>query len=127
MTGMASGIDVDAVVKELMSAQKLKKTNLEGKKEKLSWKQDAWKKMNKKITDFYNGTLSSLRFSDAFSKKTTVVGNSDIASVTTSGSAMNVTQELTVNALATNAYQTGKQLTAVESGKTVSGSTKPVT
>ena len=36
MTGMASGIDVDAVVKELMSAQKLKKTNLEGKKEKLS-------------------------------------------------------------------------------------------
>ena len=38
MTGMASGIDVDAVVKELMSAQKLKKTNLEGKKEKLSWK-----------------------------------------------------------------------------------------
>ena len=58
MTGMASGIDVDAVVKELMSAQKLKKTNLEGKKEKLSWKQDAWKEMNTKLYYFYTSSLS---------------------------------------------------------------------
>jgi flagellar hook-associated protein 2 len=66
MTGMASGIDVDAVVKEMMSGQKLKKTNLEGKKEKLSWKQDAWKEMNTKLYSFYTNSLSKMRLQGSY-------------------------------------------------------------
>ena len=30
LSGMASGLDTDAIIKELMSAQSLKKTNIEG-------------------------------------------------------------------------------------------------
>ena len=46
MTGLISGLDTDAVVKELMSAQSLKKTKIEKKKTKEEWKQDKWKQFH---------------------------------------------------------------------------------
>ena len=107
ITGMNSGLDTESIIKALTSSKKEKVTKLEGEQKRFSWKQDAWKKLNKKITDFYNGSLSSMRFSDAYSKKTTTLSDSSIATVTTSGSAMNTTQSLSVKSLATSAYQTG--------------------
>ncbi|MCR5674553.1 MAG: flagellar filament capping protein FliD [Lachnospiraceae bacterium] len=112
ITGMNSGLDTESIITALTSTHKTKVTTLEGDQKRLSWKQDVWKKLNKKITDFYNGSLASMRFSDAFSKKTTAVGDPGIASVVTSGTAMNTTQNLKVTALATSAYQTGEQIKA---------------
>ena len=37
MTGLISGLDTDAVVKELMSAQSMKKTKIQKKKTKEEW------------------------------------------------------------------------------------------
>ncbi|MCR5093897.1 MAG: flagellar filament capping protein FliD [Lachnospiraceae bacterium] len=122
LTGMNSGLDTESIIKALTSTKKEKVTKLEGEQKRYSWKQDAWKKLNKKITDFYNGSLSSMRFSDAYSKKTTVLSDSSVASVVTSGSAMNTTQDLSVKKLATSAYQTGGELTTAD-GK-AKGSTK---
>ena len=121
MTGMASGIDVDAVVKELMSAQKLKKTNLEGKKEKLSWKQDAWKEMNTKLYSFYTGSLSKMRTKGNYqARKATASDPSKVsvsATTATSGS-----YKLSVEKLASSEYVTGASL----KGKGYDSSTKLV-
>lgn len=121
MTGMASGIDVDAVVKEMMSAQKLKKTNLEGKKEKLSWKQDAWKEMNTKLYSFYTGSLSKMRTKGNYqARKATASDPSKVsvsATTATSGS-----YKLSVEKLASSEYVTGASL----KGKGYDSSTKLV-
>ena len=121
MTGMASGIDVDAVVKELMSAQKLKKTNLEGKKEKLSWKQDAWKEMNTKLYSFYTGSLSKMKTKGNYqARKATASDPSKVnvsATTATAGS-----YSLSVEKLASAEYVTGASL----KGKGYDGSTKLV-
>lgn len=121
MTGMASGIDVDAVVKELMSAQKLKKTNLEGKKEKLSWKQDAWKEMNTKLYSFYTSSLSKMRTKGNYqARKATASDPSKVnvsATTATAGS-----YSLSVEKLASAEYVTGASL----KGKGYDGSTKLV-
>ena len=114
ITGMNSGLDTESIIKALTSSKKEKVTKLEGNQKRLSWKQDAWKKLNKKITDFYNGSLASMRFTDAYSKKTTTLSDSSIATVSTSGSAMNTTQSLSVKSLATSAYQTGNVVKAGE-------------
>lgn len=111
MTGMASGIDVDAVVKELMSAQKLKKTNLEGKKEKLSWKQDAWKEMNTKLYSFYTGSLSKMKTQGNYqARKATPSDTSKVsvsATTATSGS-----YSLKIDQLASAEYVTGADIKA---------------
>jgi len=109
MTGMASGIDVDAVVKELMSAQKLKKTNLEGKKEKLSWKQDAWKDMNKKLYSFYTDSLSKMRMQGSYQARKATASDASKVSVSAT-TATAGSYSLKVEQLASAEYVTGADI-----------------
>ncbi|MBQ9341594.1 MAG: hypothetical protein IJT81_04475, partial [Lachnospiraceae bacterium] len=61
LTGMASGLDTDSMVKELVSAYSTKLTSYEKQKTKLEWKQEAWQELNTKVYGFYSGSLDSLR------------------------------------------------------------------
>lgn len=115
ITGMNSGLDTDAIVKELVSAYKVKSESYEKKKTKLEWTQDAWKDMNTKIYGFYSKKLSNLRFESNFSsKKKTTVSDASKATVVASSSVINGTQTLKINKLATAGYLTGKEITAVD-------------
>ncbi|MCM1538829.1 MAG: flagellar filament capping protein FliD [bacterium] len=120
ITGMNSGLDTDAIVRELVSAASTKKETLEKAQTKLEWKQDAWKGLNKKIKSF-QATISNLRFSDAFKKKTTSISNSSLASIVTGDNAVNGSQTLAVKQLAKTGYLTGGQLSK---NKSIKGSTK---
>lgn len=116
ITGMNSGLDTESIITELVKAQKTKAESVKKKQTALEWKQDAWKELNSKIYKLFNGTLSNMRFSTDYSKKTTDISNSSIASVVTGSNAMNVTQELAVTSLATNAYITSGALDESVSG-----------
>lgn len=117
MTGMASGIDVDAVVKELMSAQKLKKTNLEGKKEKLSWKQDAWKEMNTKLYSFYTSQLSKMRTKGNYQARKATASDASKVSVSAT-TATAGSYSLKIDQLASAEYVTGAKLNGKFDGST---------
>lgn len=116
ITGMNSGLDTESIITELVKAQKTKAESVKKKQTTLEWKQDAWKELNSKIYKLFNGTLSSMRFSTDYSKKTTDVSNSSVASVVTGSDAMNVTQKLAVTSLASNAYITSGALDESVSG-----------
>lgn len=120
ITGMNSGLDTDAIVRELVSAASTKKETLEKAQTKLEWKQDAWKGLNKKIKSF-QATISNLRWSDAFRKKTTSVSNSSIASIVAGDNAVKGSQTLVVKQLAKSGYLTGGKLSE---NKSVKGKTK---
>lgn len=121
ITGMNSGLDTESIITELVKAQKTKAENVKKAQTKLSWKQDAWKELNSKIYKLFNGTISSLRFETSYSKKTTDISNSSIASIVSGSDAMNATQTLQVNELATSGYMTGAQISgdATKSSKLV--------
>lgn len=110
MAGMVSGLDTDALVKELVSAYNKKTESYEKKKTKLEWKQEAWKELNTKIYDLYSKTLSSLRFSSAYNKRATTVSDETKASVTASSSAAKGTQTLEVHKMAASGYLTGSKI-----------------
>ena len=69
MSGLISGLDTDAVVKELMAAQTLKKTRVEQKKTKVEWKQEKWAELNKKIVALYNKQVSKMRLQGSYLTK----------------------------------------------------------
>ena len=46
ITGLNSGLDTDAMVKELVSAYSKQKDNITKKQTKLEWKQEAWKELS---------------------------------------------------------------------------------
>lgn len=117
LSGMASGLDTDSIVKELVSAYSVRKDNIVKKQTKLEWTQDAWKDMNTKIYSFYSSKLSNMRFSSSFSKKASSISNSSVAKVTASTSAVNGTQTLKVKNLATSGYLTGGEITTADGEK----------
>ncbi len=109
LSGMASGLDTDAIIKELMSAQSLKKTNVEGNKKKLEWKKEKWEEMNTKLYSLYTEKLSSLKLQGSYlSQKASSSDESKLgakAEATASG-----TYTVEVESLANAQYITGKQI-----------------
>ncbi len=123
LSGMASGLDTDTIVKELVSAYSTRKDNIVKQQTKLEWTQDAWKDMNTKIYSFYSKRLSQMRFSGSYSKKTSSVSNTSVAKITASSDAVNGTQTLKVKQLATSGYLTGGKISGTDGAK-VKGSSK---
>ena len=66
MTGLASGMDTEGIIKELMSAKSLKKTKLENSKTKLEWKQEKWSDLNTKLYKLYTEQVSKIRLQSTY-------------------------------------------------------------
>lgn len=110
ITGMNSGLDTESIITALTQNKQDKVDKFTGDQKKLTWKQDKWKELNKKVVSFYNGALSKMRFSDAYTKKTTTVSNPNAATVITGSSAMDTTQSLEIKSLSKSAYMTGQEV-----------------
>lgn len=111
ITGMNSGLDTESIITALTQTKQDRLDTAKSDQKKLTWKQDIWKGLNKKVSSFYNGALSNMRFSTAYNKKTTTVSNANAASVITGEGAMDTTQTLDIKALAKSAYLTGQEVT----------------
>ena len=122
LSGLASGMDTDSIVAALVSGYSIKKDKYVKAQTKLEWKMDAWKDLNTKIKNFYQKYLSDMRFSTAFNKKKSAVSSTK-ATVSASSSAVNGTQKLKINKLATSGYLTGGVVSKSD-GKNIQGSTK---
>lgn len=110
MTGMYSGMDTQSIVSQLVEAKSKKVDTLKNEQTKLEWKQNVWQELNSKIYSLYSGTLSKLRLSSAYSKKSTTCSDTTKATIVASDSAVNGTQTLKVNKLAKSGYLTGAAL-----------------
>lgn len=109
LSGINSGLDTDAIVKELVSAYSLKTEKYEKQKTTLEWKQDAWKSLNTKIYGFYTN-VSSMRLSGTYSLKKTVVSDNTKATVTAGSDAVVGTQKLNILQTAQASYLTGSYI-----------------
>lgn len=123
LTGLASGLDTDSMVKELVSAYSKKLETYEKDKTKLEWKQEAWSAMNTKIYGFYTGALSSMRMTSSFtSKKSVTVSDPTKATVSADGSVADGTQSIDIKRLARAGYLTSAKV-ATKDGKEVNART----
>jgi len=73
-SGIASGMDTDSMVKELMKAQKAPLNKLLQQKQWDSWKRDTYREMNTLLLNFRNIT-SDMKLQGTFLKKTVVSEN----------------------------------------------------
>ena len=124
ITGMYSGLDTEAIISELVSAQSVKKSKYVKDQTKLSWKMDAWKALNTKIYNFYTNTLDNMRFQASYKMKTAKVSNSNILSATAGSNAVNGLQNVKVTDLAKTGKITGRDLSLDNDGRNIRGTTK---
>lgn len=118
MTGMMSNLDTDTIIKELMSAQSLKKTKIEGKKTKLEWTMDKWKDLNAKIYGLYTGTLNKVKTVGNYSAKKVSSSNEALVSAKGSKDAAPGAHTIDVTKLASGQKVTGEALTTSVSNST---------
>lgn len=115
LTGMYSGLDTDTIIQELVAAKRTKVDDKTKEQKKLKIKQDTWSELNKKLKSLQS-RVAGMRLSDAYTKRTTKVSNSSIASVITGDGAMNGVQQLRVEQLAKIGYMTGGKVSKTGGG-----------
>lgn len=111
MTGINSGLDTDSIITALVSNIKTKKESYEKKQTKLTWSQEAWKGLNKKVYSLYTN-ISNLRLSSSYNLKKTTSSDATKATVTASNTAVNGSQKLNILQVAQAGYLTGGKLSS---------------
>lgn len=119
MSGLSSGMDTEAIVKELMSAQSLKKNKVVKAKTKLEWTQTKWADLNTKLTGLYNNFVTKMQLSTAYKIKKTTISDTSKASVSAKTNAVNGSYTMEVKNIATAQYLTGAKIDASATDKLV--------
>ncbi|GIP51606.1 flagellar filament capping protein FliD [Paenibacillus vini] len=100
ISGLASGMDIDAMVKQLMTAQRVPLDKLNQQKQQTEWKRDGYRQVSTKLVGF-NEKLSNFSLSSSIdSKKANISGASNV-SATATGAATNSVLNISVNSMAT--------------------------
>ena len=119
MSGLSSGMDTEAIVKELMSTQSLKKNKVVKAKTKLEWTQTKWADLNTKLTGLYNNFVTKMQLSTAYKTKKTTISDTSKASVSAKTNAVNGSYTMEVKNIATAQYLTGAKIDASATDKLV--------
>ena len=112
MSGLSSGLDTEAIVGALMSAQSLKKTKLTQAKTKLEWTQTKWKELNTKLYKLYSEQVSKLQLQTSYMTKKATASDETKAKITASAKAVNGSYTMEINNIATAQYLTGSKIDA---------------
>ncbi|WP_338652602.1 flagellar filament capping protein FliD [Lysinibacillus sp. Y5S-8] len=116
ISGLASGMDIDSIVKKLMSAEKAPLNKLYQKKQTYEWQRDAYRSVNTKLKTLDTYIADNLVLK-SFLSKTAASSNSNLVSATATGSAAGTLSIEGVSQLATAARKVGDQVSAVGSTK----------
>jgi flagellar hook-associated protein 2 len=94
--GLASGMDIDTLVGDLMKAERIPLDKLAQKKTTLEWQRDDYRSMNKLLDDLDRHILAGVGLQGKFSTKSVSSSNSAIVSATANGSAVNTNTSIEV-------------------------------
>ncbi|WP_409368022.1 flagellar filament capping protein FliD [Lysinibacillus sp. 38-6] len=114
--GLASGMDIDALVKKLMTAEKAPLNKLYQKKQTYEWQRDAYRSVNTKLKTFDTYIADNFILKNITSK-TASSSNSNLVSAIATGSAAGSLSIEGVSQLATAARKVGDQVNAVGTTK----------
>lgn len=109
--GLASGMDIDELVKKLMSAEKAPLNKLYQKKQTYEWQRDAYRGVNTKLKTFDTYIADNLVLK-TLNSKTATSSNSNLVSATATGKATGTLSIEGVSQLATAARGIGTQINA---------------
>ncbi|GLC87789.1 flagellar hook-associated protein 2 [Lysinibacillus piscis] len=107
--GLASGMDIDALVEKLMSAERAPLNKLFQNKQKYEWQRDAYRDVNKKLKTF-DMYISDNLVLKSFNTKTVNNSNSNLITATASSSASGTLTIEKVEELATAARVVGGKI-----------------
>ncbi|QNU38991.1 flagellar hook-associated protein 2 [Geobacillus sp. 44B] len=101
ISGLASGMDIDKMVSDLMKAERMPLDKLYQKKQILEWQRDDYRSMNTLLQDLDNYIFDNLTLQSSMLKKKVTSSDESAVTVTATSTAPNVTNQIKVNQIAT--------------------------
>lgn len=108
-SGMASGLNTDSLIKDLMKVERIPLEKLTKQKQTISWKRESYREINTQLTAMRT-LIDKMRFSNAFNKQNATSSDSTIITATASSSAVSGGFSVQVDKLASSALVAGKQV-----------------
>lgn len=106
-SGLASGMDTQSIVDNLMRAERLPLDRLQQKKQTLEWQRDDYREMNKLLKEFDQFIFDGIYRQSNMLKRSVTSSNTDIVTATASAEAGNVSYKIENVVLATAARREG--------------------
>lgn len=113
ISGLASGLDTDSIVKQLMQAASIPLDSLNQQKQWLQWQQEDLRDINTQLLSLRDNNVFSLKLQGTFLAKS-VTSDTSVATATATSSAVNGTYTLDVTQVAQAAYRTSGQLSIAD-------------
>lgn len=110
VTGLASGMDIEKMVSDLMKAERVPLDKLKQKKQTSTWQTDLYREINTKLASLRT-TLSDMKLSTDWKATKATSSNESVVSVTTANGASTISHNIEVLSLAKGAtVSSGVQL-----------------
>lgn len=103
ISGLASGMDIDKIVSDLMKAERMPLDKLKQKKQLLEWQRDDYRAMNTLLQGLDDYLFSNITLQSSMLKKTVSSSNESVVTATAGSSAANVATTIQVDRVATSA------------------------
>ncbi len=118
VSGFASGMDIDQMVKDLMTAERIPLNKLTQQRQLLEWKREDYRDLNKILTDFR--TLSfDMTLQRTYSQKQVISSSANVSAIASSNAA-NASYTISDVTVATSAFNSTSKF--VNSGQTLESS-----
>ncbi|MCL6479845.1 MAG: flagellar filament capping protein FliD [Peptococcaceae bacterium] len=105
ITGLASGLDTEQWVSDLMKAQRMRLDSIKQKKQLAEWKQEDYRTINSSLMAL-RSTVSKMRLQSTYLTMKATSGNESVVKVSAGGTASPGVNTIKVERLATGAYVT---------------------
>ncbi|RSD25194.1 flagellar hook-associated protein 2 [Mesobacillus subterraneus] len=127
--GLASGMDIDQIITDLMKAERMPLDKLAQKKQYLEWQRDDYRSINKSLLELDQLIFDGVLRQSSFSKKTVSVSNPGAVSIKNINSTADFSGSIQVKRLASAASMYSKASSTIDSTAKLSdlGITGPIT
>ncbi|OOP65993.1 hypothetical protein BWZ43_23285 [Heyndrickxia oleronia] len=121
ISGLASGMDIDSLVENLMKAERAPLDKLTQQKQKYEWQRDDFREIRTMMFNFNNSIFDNILKQSTYTQKKVNVSDPDLISVRNVNSTSDFSGTITVNSLATSSSVVGGTIgTSIDSSKKVS-------
>lgn len=101
LSGLATGMDTEAIIRDLMKVQRLPLMKVTQQKQLLEWKLDSYREVNQKLADF-SKKASAMTMSSSFNAKKFVVSSPNDVSIKNKNSTNDFSGTIEISKLAKN-------------------------
>ncbi|REB11167.1 flagellar hook-associated protein 2 [Sporosarcina sp. BI001-red] len=108
--GLASGMDTESIVNDLMKAERIPLDKLTQKKQYFEWQLNDYRTANRDLKDYSTKLFDNSILSKNFNAKNVKVSDPSVVDIRSKGNAEDFSGTLTVEQLATNATMQGTKL-----------------